>query len=128
MGNIARLFRTTNRGYMMKILRPLSVLICSLLFFVTPASACSALDAAHIGKVLSVDEVVRSLTIQDVETGDPITFTLDDTVSIEHKVLLSAEFGILLKLDIQSDGPRIFVQYRQNEFDEFLAAEIERLN
>jgi len=113
---------------MMKILRPLSVLICSLLFFVTPASACSALDAAHIGKVLSVDEVVRSLTIQDVETGDPITFTLDDTVSIEHKVLLSAEFGILLKLDIQSDGPRIFVQYRQNEFDEFLAAEIERLN
>ena len=113
---------------MMKILLPLSVLICSLLFFVTPASACSALDAAHIGKVLSVDEVVRSLTIQDAETGDPITFTLDDTVSIEHKILLNAEFDVLLKLDIQSKSSTIFVQYRQNEFDELLATEIARLN
>ena len=112
----------------MKLLLPLRVFICSLLFFATPASACSALDAAHIGKVLSVDEVVRSLTIQDAETGDPITFTLDDTVSIEHKILLSAEFDVLLKLDIQSKSPTIFVQYRQNEFDELLATEIERLN
>ena len=112
----------------MKILLPLSVLICSLLFFATPASACSALDAAHIGKVLSVDEVVRSVTIQDAETGDPITFTLDHTLAIEHKVLLNAEFDVLLKLDIQSKSPTIFVQYRQNEFDELLATEIERLN
>ena len=112
----------------MKILLPLGVLICSLLFFPTPASACSDLDATHIGKVLSVDEVVRSLTIQDAETGDPITFTLDDAVSIEHKVLLNAEFDILLKLDIQSEGPTIFVQYRQNEFDELLATGIKRLN
>ena len=88
----------------------------------------SALDAAHIGKVLSVDEVVRSVTIQDAETGDPITFTLDDTLSIEHKALLNAEFDGLLKLDIPSEGPTIFVQYRQNEFDELLATEIERLN
>ena len=88
----------------------------------------SALDAAHIGKVLSVDEVVRSVTIQDAETGDPITFTLDDTLSIEHKALLNAEFDGLLILDIQSEGPTIFVQYRQNEFDELLATEIERLN
>ena len=88
----------------------------------------SALDAAHIGKVLSVDEVVRSVTIQDAETGDPITFTLDDTLSIEHKALLNAEFDVLLKLDIPSEGPTIFVQYRQNEFDELLATEIERLN
>ncbi len=109
----------------MKILLPLSVLICSLLFFVTHSSACSALDAAHIGKVLSVDEVVRSLTIQDAETGDPITFTLDDTVSVEHKVLLSTEFDVLLKLDIQSEDPTIFVRYRQNDFDELLATEIE---
>ena len=112
----------------MKLLLPLRVLICSLLFFATPASACSALDAAHIGKVLSVDEVVRSVTIQDAETGDPITFTLDDTISIEHKALLNAEFDRLLKLDIPSEGPTIFVQYRQNEFDELLATEIERLN
>ena len=112
----------------MKILLPLSVLLCLLLFFTAPASACSALDAAHIGKVLSADEVVRSLTIQDAETGDPITFTLHDTVSIEHKVLLNAEFDILLKLDIQSEGPTIFIQYRQNEFDELLATEIKRLN
>ena len=112
----------------MKILLPLSVLICSLLFFATPASACSALDAAHIGKVLSVDEVVRSLTVQDAETGDPITFTLNDTVSIERKILLNAEFDVLLKLDIQSKSPTIFVQYRQNEFDELLATEIEQLN
>ena len=112
----------------MKILLPLSVLICSLLLFAAPASACSALDAAHIGKVLSVDEIARSVTIQDAETGDPITFTLDDTVSMEHKVLLNAEFDILLKLDIQSEDPTIFVQYRQNEFDELLATEIERLN
>ncbi len=113
---------------MMKILLPLSVLICSLLFFASPTSACSALDAAHIGKVLSVDEVVRGLTIQDAETGDPITFTLDDTISIEHKMLLNAAFDVLLKLDIQSKSPTIFVQYRQNEFDELLATEIERLN
>ena len=119
----------------MKILLPLSVLICSLLFFATPSSACIVLDAAHIGKVLSVDEevvsadeVVRSLTIQDAETGDPITFTLDDAVSIEHKILLNAEFDVLLKLDIQSKSPTIFVQYRQNEFDELLATQIERLN
>ena len=119
----------------MKLLLPLRVFICSLLFFATPASACSALDAAHIGKVLSVDEevlsaneVVRSLTIQDAETGDSLTFTLDDTVSIEHKVLLNAEFDILLKLDIQSEGPTIFFRYRQNEFDELLATEIKRLN
>ena len=112
----------------MKILLPLSVLICSLLFFAAPTSACGALDATHIGKVLSVDEVVRSLTIQDAETGDPITFTLDDTVSIEHKILLNAEFDVLLKLDIQSKSPTIFVQYRQNDFDELLATEIERLN
>ncbi|HIN93131.1 MAG TPA: hypothetical protein EYM99_09965 [Alphaproteobacteria bacterium] len=112
----------------MKILLPLKVLICSLLFFAVPASACSALDAAHIGKVLSVDEIARSVTIQDAETGDPITFTLDDTVSMEHKVLLNAEFDILLKLDIQSEGPTILVQFRQNEFDELLATEIERLN
>ena len=112
----------------MKILLPLRVLICSLLLFAAPASACSALDAAHIGKVLSVDEVVRSVTIQDAETGDPITFTLDDTLSIEHKALLNAEFDGLLILDIPSEGPTIFVQYRQNEFDELLATEIERLN
>ena len=98
------------------------------MLFAAPSSACSALDAAHIGKVLSVDEIVRSVTIQDAETGDPITFTLDDTLSIEHKVLLNAEFDILLKLDIPSEGPTIFVQYRQNEFDELLATEIERLN
>ena len=92
---------------MLKILLALSVLICSLLFFTAPANACSALDAAHIGKVLSVDEevlsadeVVRILTIQDAETGDPLTFTLYDTVSIEYKVRLDAEFDILLKLDI----------------------------
>ena len=103
-------------------------LICSLLLFAAPSSACSALDAAHIGKVLSVDEAVRSLTIQDAETGDPIKFTLDDTLSIEHKALLNAEFDILLKLDIQSEGPTIFFRYRQNEFDELLATEIERLN
>ena len=66
----------------MKILLPLRVLICSLLLFAAPASACSALDAAHIGKVLAVDENARSVTIQDAETGDPITFTLDDTTSI----------------------------------------------
>ena len=112
----------------MKLLLPLRVLICSLLFFAAPTSACSALDAAHIGEVLSVDEIVRSVTIQDAETGDPITFTLDDTLSIEHKVLLNAEFDGLLKLDIPSEGPTIFVQYRQNEFDELLATEIERLN
>jgi len=112
----------------MKLLLPLRVLICSLLLFAAPASACSALDAAHIGKVLSVDEVVRSVTIQDAETGDPITFTLDDTVFIEHKALLNAEFDVLLKLDIPSEGPTIFVQYRQNEFDELLATEIKRLN
>ena len=112
----------------MKLLLPLRVLICSLLLFAVPASACSALDAAHIGKVLSVDEIVRSVTIQDAETGDPITFTLDDTLAIEHKVLLNAEFDGLLILDIQSEGPTIFVQYRQNEFDELLATEIERLN
>ena len=112
----------------MKILLPLRVLICSLLLFAAPASACSALDAAHIGKVLSVDEIVRSVTIQDAETGDPITFTLDDTLSIEHKALLNAEFDGLLILDIQSEGPTIFVQYRKNEFDELLATEIERLN
>ena len=112
----------------MKLLLPLRVLICSLLLFAAPASACSALDAAHIGKVLAVDEVGRSVTIQDAETGDPITFTLDDTISIEHKALLNAEFYRLLKLDIPSEGPTIFVQYRQNEFDELLATEIERLN
>ena len=112
----------------MKILLPLRVLICSLLLFATPASACSALDAPHIGKVLAVDEVGRSVPIQDAETGDPITFTLDDTISIEHKALLNAEFDGLLILDIQSEGPTIFVQYRQNEFDELLATEIERLN
>ena len=112
----------------MKLLLPLRVLICSLLFFATPASACSALDAAHIGKVLSVDAVVRSVTIQDAETGDPITFTLDDAISIEHKVLLNAAFDGILKLDIPSEGPTIFVQYRQNQFDELLATEIERLN
>ena len=119
----------------MKILLPLSLLIYSLLFFATPTSACSALDSAHIGKVLSVgeevlsaDEVVRSLTIQDAETGDSITFILDNTVSIERKMLLNAEFDVLLKLNIQSKSPTIFVQYRQNEFDELLATEIERLN
>ena len=112
----------------MKILLPLRALICSLLLFAAPASACSALDAAHIDKVLSVDAVVRSVTIQDAETGDPITFTLDDAISIEHKVLLNAEFDVLLKLDIQSKGPTIFVRYRQNEFDGLLATEIERLN
>ena len=42
--------------------------------------------------------------------------------------LLNAEFDGLLILDIQSEGPTIFVRYRQNEFDELLATEIERLN
>ena len=111
----------------MKILLPLSVLICSLLFFATPASACSALDAAHIGKVLSVDEAVRSITIQDAETGHPLTFTLDDTVSIEHKVLLNAKFDILLELDIQARDHIICVRYRI-ENDKLLATEIKRWN
>jgi len=128
MGNIAQLFRTTNYGLDDENTSAIECAIWSLLFFATPTSACSALDAAHIGKVLSVDEVVRSLTIQDAETGDPITFTLDDTISIEHKMLLNAAFDVLLKLDIQSKSRTIFVQYRQNEFDELLATEIERLN
>jgi len=75
---------------MMKKLLPLRVLICSLLLFAAPSSA---LDSAHIGKVLAVDEVVRSVTIQDTETGDPITFTLDDTISIEHRIRCSIETG-----------------------------------
>ena len=81
----------------MKILLPLKVLICSLLFFVVPASACSALDAAHIGKVLSVDEIARSVTIQDAETGDPITFTLDDTLSIERRIRWSIDTGYSIR-------------------------------
>ena len=81
----------------MKILLPLRVLICSLLLFAAPASACSALDAAHIGKVLAVDEVGRSVPIQDAETGDPITFTLDDTISIERRIRWSIETGYSIR-------------------------------
>ena len=58
----------------------------------------------------------------------PLHLLSMNTLAIEHKVLLNAEFDGLLKLDIPSEGPTIFVQYRQNEFDELLATEIERLN
>ena len=98
-----------------------TVIVCS------PSSACSAFPDTHIGKALAVDEAVRSVTIRDTETGDPITFTVDATVSIERKVLLNAEFDGLLELDIQARDHIIFVRYRI-ENDELLATEIERLN
>ena len=111
----------------MKILLPLRVLICSLLLFAAPSSACNTFPDTQIVKVPAVDEAVRSATIRDAETGDPFTFVVDATVSIERKVLLNAEFDGLLELDIQARDHIIFVRY-QIENDELLATEIERWN
>ncbi len=99
----------------MKSLLTVSVLIFSLLFFAGPARACSAFPDGHIGIVLELDKASKSLTISDGETGNPITFSVEDTV------LSSMEWVIL------SVQQPIFVRYRV-EGDELIATEIKRLN
>lgn len=99
----------------MKTLLTVGVLIFSLLFFAGPASGCSAFPDGHIGIVLELDKASKSLTISDGETGNPITFSVEDTV------LSSMEWVIL------SVQQPIFVRYRV-EGDELIATEIKRLN
>jgi|TARA_Y100001001_G_scaffold24730_1_gene20822 hypothetical protein len=99
----------------MKPLLTVGVLIFSLLFCAVPASACSALPDGHIGIVLELDKVSKSLTISDGETGNPITFSVEDTV------LSTLEWVVL------SVQQPIFVRYRV-EGDQLIATEIKRLN
>ncbi len=99
----------------MKTLLTVGVLIFSLLFCAVPASACSAFPDGHIGIVLELDKVSKSLTISDGETGNPITFSVEDTV------LSTLEWVVL------SVQQPIFVRYRV-EGDQLIATEIKRLN
>ena len=99
----------------MKILLTVGVLIFSLLSFSTPASACSAFPDGHMGVVLEIDKTTKSLTISDGETGNPVTFLVEDTV------LSTVEWAVLA---VQQP---LFVRYRV-EGDQLIATEIKRLN
>ena len=99
----------------MKILLTVGVLIFSLLSFSTPASACSAFPDGHMGAVLEIDKTTKSLTISDGETGNPVTFLVEDTV------LSTVEWAVLA---VQQP---LFVRYRV-EGDQLIATEIKRLN
>jgi hypothetical protein len=99
----------------MKTLLTVGVLIFSLLSFSTPASACSAFPDGHMGVVLEIDKTTKSLTISDGETGNPVTFLVEDTV------LSTVEWAVLA---VQQP---LFVRYRV-EGDQLIATEIKRLN
>jgi hypothetical protein len=68
-----------------------------------------------MGVVLEVDKTANSLTISDGETGNPITFSVEDTV-------LSTLEWVVLSLQ-----QPIFIRYRV-EGDQLIATEIKRLN
>ncbi len=99
----------------MKPLLTVGVLIFSLLFCAVPASACSAFPDGHMGVVLEIDKTTKSLTISDGETGNPVTFLVEDTV------LSTVEWAVLA---VQQP---LFVRYRV-EGDQLIATEIKRLN
>ena len=99
----------------MKSLLSVTVLIYSLLFCAVPSSACSAFPDGHMGVVLEVDKTANSLTISDGETGNPITFSVEDTV------LSTLEWVVL------SVQQPIFIRYRV-EGDQLIATEIKKLN
>ena len=99
----------------MKTLLTTSLLIFSLLSFSTPASACSAFPDGHMGVVLEIDKTTKSLTISDGETGNPVTFLVEDTV------LSTVEWAML------SVQQALFVRYRIGD-DQLIATEIKRLN
>ena len=99
----------------MKSLLTTGVLIYSLLFLEGPANACSAFPDGHMGVVLEIDKTTNSLTISDGETGNPITF------SVENTVLSTVEWVVL------SVQQPIFIRYRV-EGDQLIATEIKNLN
>ena len=99
----------------MKSLLTVSVLIYSLLFLAGPANACSVFPDGHMGVVLEVDKTTNSLTISDSETGNPITFSIEDTV------LSTVEWVVL------SVQQPIFIRYRV-EGEQLIATEIKKLN
>lgn len=99
----------------MKTLLTTSLLIFSLLSFSTPASACSAFPDGHMGVVLEIDKTNKSLTISDGETGNSVTFLVEDTV------LSTVEWAVLA---VQQP---LFVRYRVGD-DQLIATEIKRLN
>ena len=99
----------------MKSLITVSILIYSLLFLADPANGCSTFSDAHMGVVLEVDKTTNSLTISDGETGNPITFSVEDTV------LSTIEWVVL------SVQQPIFIRYRV-EGDQLIATEIKKLN
>ncbi len=99
----------------MKSLLAASVLIYSLLFLTGPTSACSAFPDGHMGVVLEVDKTTNSLTISDGETGNPITFSVEDTI------LSTVEWTILA---VQQP---IFIRYRVMN-DQLIANELKKLN
>jgi len=68
-----------------------------------------------MGVVLEVDKTANSLTLSDGETGNPITFSVEDTV------LSTLEWVVL------SVQQPIFIRYRV-EGDQLIATEIKKLN
>ena len=88
----------------MKTLLTVGVLIFSLLSFSTPASACSAFPDGHMGVVLEIDKTTKSLTISDGETGNPVTFLVEDTVlSTVEWAVLAVQQPLFVRYRVEGD-------------------------
>lgn len=74
------------------------------------ALACSAMGPkTHVGNITDIDRENKTLTIMDVETQQPITFSLD------NKLLLA----------VNSASGQVIVRYRDGDNGELVATNIE---
>ncbi len=72
--------------------------------------ACSAMGPkTHVGQITEIDREHKTLTIMDVETQKPITFSLD------NKLLLA----------VNSASGQVIVRYRDGDNGELVATNIE---
>lgn len=68
------------------LLRP--ILTALLLSLSAPVLACSAAGPnTHVGQILSVDGQSHTLTINDMATGQPISFAVNDALMARLAVL-----------------------------------------
>ena len=84
------------------------------MFATTVANAYATFPNGHMGRIIAIDRVERSITIRDAESGNPIRISMTDNNPIMSlHTLLSV-----------SDS--VFVQYEDRDGGLF-ATEIERL-
>ncbi len=83
------------------------------MFATTVANAYATFPNGHMGRIIAIDRVERSITIRDAESGNPIRIWMTDNNRMMSQLML------------WSVSDSVFVQYVDRDGDLF-ATETER--